>query len=697
MGAKAPTLDINRLSLEVTRSLIRDGEPPLEDRLGKKRACSDNHSHADSNNSRRARCTAPALKQKHGQDPAFSRGIPHSVPGGQRQRFKTHRQHHDVNTKHQVSSNNSSSTSPLKSPAQPPRHQPGILKMPTDARYPELLLQPDSRPISQEQLAAEVKSIYAGLTMVETKCIHVDKAQAAALKEVLSGDRSRVTNEHWQALIALHRTLLHEHHDFFLASQHPSASPALRRLAAKYSMPARMWKHGIHSFLEILRHSLPGSKDYMLAFIYLAYQMMALLFETVPTFEDTWIECLGDLGRYRMAIEDEDLRDREIWAGVARTWYSKAASKTPSVGRLYHHLAILARPDALQQLYLYLRSLISLQPFPSARESVLTLFDLVMGRAQSSQPLSSEVDASFVRAHSMLFEKSQLESLPETIRVFIGQLDGHINRVGVKWKDQGAFVAIANIASLLGYGSEDAILWCLFQHQVASIAHEAQGNISSVEVGHEDVNSTLANLQQRTDGLLVRLEHNYSSSTNVFPHAWSLTLSTLSVVLSRGGDKNTLPYIHITLVFLLRLVSLQHEITTSYVGSSYVVSYVMSYVASLLNGVPWEVVKTLLNTLARFKGKHWRMESTDIMQQRGGGSTQPLPEDYLLRGQLWVEGYYPVGWLDNSLDEDERMIEIASTTESRIERILWLGIQLSEKFVSLTIDKHPSLTDDHIA
>jgi hypothetical protein len=27
--------------------------------------------------------------------------------------------------------------------------------------------------------------------------------------------------------------------------------------------------------------------------------MMALLYRTVPTFEDTWIECLGDLERYR--------------------------------------------------------------------------------------------------------------------------------------------------------------------------------------------------------------------------------------------------------------------------------------------------------------------------------------------------------------------------------------------------------------
>jgi hypothetical protein len=204
--------------------------------------------------------------------------------------------------------------------AQYSQRQPGLIELQRyDPRYPGLLLQPDSRPISQEQLASEVKSIYAGLTMVETKCIHVDRAQAAAAQDN-SDPNNKLASDHWQALIALHRTLLHEHHDFFLASQHPSASPALRRLAAKYSMPARMWKHGIHSFLELLRRRLPDSIDYMLAFIYLAYQMMALLYETVPAFEDTWIECLGDLGRYRMAIEDEDIRDRETWAGVARSW-----------------------------------------------------------------------------------------------------------------------------------------------------------------------------------------------------------------------------------------------------------------------------------------------------------------------------------------------------------------------------------------
>ena len=37
-----------------------------------------------------------------------------------------------------------------------------------------MVRQPETRPISPEQLIAEVKGIYAGLVMVEPKCAEVD-------------------------------------------------------------------------------------------------------------------------------------------------------------------------------------------------------------------------------------------------------------------------------------------------------------------------------------------------------------------------------------------------------------------------------------------------------------------------------------------------------------------------------------------
>ena len=59
------------------------------------------------------------------------------------------------------------------------------------------------------------------------------------------------------------------------------------------------------------------------------------------------------------------MRDREVWTNVSRTWYSKAADKRTTVGRLYHHIAILAKPNDLQQLFFYSKSLTVGQPFHS--------------------------------------------------------------------------------------------------------------------------------------------------------------------------------------------------------------------------------------------------------------------------------------------------------------------------------------------
>lgn len=296
--------------------------------------------------------------------------------------------------------------------------------------------EPPSRKISQDQLAAEVKGIYDGLAMVEQKCVNYDRALAQAIRNTPKGDLHRLANDQWRALIALHRTLLHEHHDFFLASQHPSASQSLRELAERNSMAARMWKHAIHSFLEVLRHHLPHSLDYMVAFIYIAYQMVALLLETVPSFKTTWIECLGDLARYRMAIEDDDRENREVWTAVARSWYSKAADYRPGIGRLYHHLAILARPYALQQLYLYCRSLTCVQPFLSARESILTLLDPILARSGGNDAWSLSVDASFIKCHAILFKSLPEPDFDVKMRDFLDSLDSHISSIRGKWRLQ---------------------------------------------------------------------------------------------------------------------------------------------------------------------------------------------------------------------------------------------------------------------
>ncbi|KDN65893.1 hypothetical protein CSUB01_11167, partial [Colletotrichum sublineola] len=493
-----------------------------------------------------------------------------------------------------------------------------------------MIKEPETRPISQEQLVAEVKGIYAGLVMVESKCIEVDNAQSST-----RDTGPTLNNEQWQALIALHRTLLHEHHDFFLASQHPSASPALRRLASKYAMPARMWRHGIHSFLELLRHRLPASLEHMLTFIYLAYSMMALLYETVPTFKDTWIECLGDLGRYRMAIEDDSDEDREVWTSVSRHWYSKASAKAPTTGRLYHHLDILARPNALQQLFYYTKSLCVPIPFLSARESIMTLFDPHL----NGTPTRLEaIDAAFLRAHGVLFSGKSSDLFDTSVSEFIDNLDKHIARNAKGWMDCGYFIAIALGCAMLEYGSES--------------------------------NSVMMAIKTScTDDVDVQMgEPETSVTSQRFLDALDFAARTHDIVFRRFADSNVNPYLHVTLSFLYHM---SHFPTA------------MGYIETRM---PWKHISFMLSALLRGCASVDRINLEDFPRPNNG-TPRPLPEDFAQRGLLWVDGYYPHDWFASKLDDDEKYFEVASMTEEREERCLWLGCRLASWGNWLIYDK----------
>ena len=528
---------------------------------------------------------------------------------------------------------------------------------------PIMIPQPETRPISHEQLVVEVKGIYAGLVMVESKCIEVDENQSAAAQE----KENRLSNEQWQALIALHKQLLHEHHDFFLASQHPSASPALSKLAAKYAMPARMWRHGIHAFLEVLRHRLPESLDHMLAFIYIAYSMVALLFETVSTFGDTWIECLGDLARYRMAIEDDDIRDREVWSGVARFWYSKAADKSPNVGRLYHHLAILARPSSLQQQSLYTKSLTCVTPFESAQGSIRTLFTPVLDGKDSVYHRSPSMETVFIKAHGILFTGRSLDEFDDVIQQLRnGLLDNYIGRVTAKFKEQGVFATVTNIAALFEYGAvkQRGVHKSIFRLAFEEVTSERNRKTStqpmhpSTEYLNVDsCHSSSASPSQSTFNNLT--VSDIESSEIVISRASTIFSTTLSVSLQRIGDKNVFPLVHVSFVFLWSLL---------------VVDKAMKYVE---RDVPWGEICSFLNTLAKPETMTPRVWG-DGFPKPSDGVGRPLPEDFVLRGQLYSQTYFPKNWFQEAMiDDEERALELPSMAAPRLERILWLGIRIA--------------------
>ena len=158
-----------------------------------------------------------------------------------------------------------------------------------------------------------------------------------------------------------------------------------------------------------------------------------------------------------MAIEDDEPKDREVWSNVARFWYNKAADKSPNVGRLYHHLAILARPYTIEQLSLYARSLTCVTPFESAKGSIMTLFNPILNGKESATRRTSSVETVFIKAHGILFTKSPTDP-SDRFDEAMKQLEAddsfanYIDKAGPRFREIGVFAAVANIAAILGYG-----------------------------------------------------------------------------------------------------------------------------------------------------------------------------------------------------------------------------------------------------
>lgn len=505
--------------------------------------------------------------------------------------------------------------------------------------------------------------------MVEKKCIEIVSQQAQ--------NPTKLSKEQWQALIALHRTLLNEHHDFFSASHHPvTETHELRELAARYAMPARMWRHGIHAFLELLRHRLPESLEHMLSFVYLSYSMMALLMETVPDFLETWIECLGDLARYRMAIEEADLRDREIWSSTARTWYNQAADLSPNTGRIQHHLAVLARPNIVQQLFLYSKALVAAVPFKNAGESILLLFNPLLDQSGASTSRYQPAEFSFVCAAAVLFKRRSVVEFEMYRKQFASHLEGHLARSGSRFKVQGPELAGALFAMMMDFGNADNQLFgMVHSHQQRLKQLYCENNNKEIDKLPKDFvvndpNITNAIKASYWKGTIsddhvpppaLASEKIFSASTDISSYVGPMLHQTIADVASHIGNKNVVPFMHMVLAYLLAL--------TWVPGASV-------YIETC---IPWNEVAHFLNTVGRSGVAYDNIESSAFPKSFGGSKRQ-LPEDFSMRGLMAMTYYYEANFFDKDalVDEDERLLEQPSHQAPRVERCLWAGIQLAE-------------------
>lgn len=505
----------------------------------------------------------------------------------------------------------------------------------------ELLLEPETRQITEDQLRTEVNGIYRGVFVVEQKCIAFDSQQAIT-KQSLKGNE-------WNALISLHQTYLNECHDFFLATQHPAAGADTRQLPARYELPRRMWLHGIHSFLEVLRMKLDeNSKEYMLRFIVSAYSMLILLVESVPLFQDVWIECLGDIARYRMMVVEHDHQECLLWTCIARDWYNKAANSRYTEGRIQHHLAVLA-PDLLQQFFLFTKALVSIRPFPNARANLETLCNSLVRGPEIGKAIS--IDETFSKIHAVLFLKGSGpkqagdepsgDMVPSLSARFEKGLDSSIGRLGAKWREPGVYVSLINIAALFDYGDIESPLLKTYTN-----TH-----------GNDD----LEGCQDKLEEISGR-------------YVCAFTFRCLSIVTHRVGDRNVLPHMHVSLAFIWTLV------------------HVPKAIRPFEHHIPWPSICHYVSDFSKKRDlKHFRgpdLRTVEFPHQVGEKGVNPyLPEDFLMCGEVWSWYYHPKNFFDNvSLDDEERSLERPSMLGTRIERCLWLAFRIASVNRWITFD-----------
>ena len=492
---------------------------------------------------------------------------------------------------------------------------------------------------------------------------------------------------------------------------------SLRAVPEKYNLIMRLWLHGFHRPLENLRRCAFNNSivalEHLQDFIYYAYTFYSCLYEeeNLSVYRSSWVESLGDLARYRMAVSElvtsktshsaslthsavaqvanasddvamsisvDDTKasqisdnpvlpkgnspsvgieaaramelppDREKWRNIAREWYSNGLIEYPGTGRLHHHMGFLCKEfgegEELRGLYhfvkryasclleptsrtfTFFRSMTTLQPFTTARESILALWS-PSAQLRRSSP-EAHVSDLFILLHGMLFTNIQLDGFQSALSRLLERLQ--IEEVEERdWM----MMAVVNIGSILEYGRPTAVLKQIsgivpaippLPKSRTSSKKEERRDSDRMDVDAEEEDIKMA----AADGLIssplvTKADADLDNDLPVhLKLSLQLTFSVLSQALSRPMrsipfQRDTLnPYITIILTFVSTVVKSDHWSIFERV-------------------IPWGELAVFLSSVPR---------SVIKLSDEAAGSREPsiitagctpLPEDACLRGMAW--------------------------------------------------------------
>ncbi|RYC78412.1 hypothetical protein BFJ63_vAg18713 [Fusarium oxysporum f. sp. narcissi] len=189
-----------------------------------------------------------------------------------------------------------------------------------------------------------------------------------------------------------------------------------------------------------------------------------------------------------------------------------------------------------------------------------------------------------------------------------------------EWLEPGCQIANILCCSLLGYGTEHNVLMQAMSEQI-----------------------------EKTDQIRENISISDVAPREKFDLALTFAVETIQIVLSREGDTNTLPFLHVILVFI---------------------DYMRRHPAAIIyleQRFPWESLVAFLNILlVSLNQEHTREDGFPITY-----SATPLPEEFAMRGLHYSRDYFSSNYFDNhDLDENTRRIEHPWMAVRRANQIL---------------------------
>ncbi|KKZ60803.1 hypothetical protein EMCG_04520 [[Emmonsia] crescens] len=486
--------------------------------------------------------------------------------------------------------------------------------------------------IKYEELVEEVRRYYRGIVDIERKCQRVHESMK---------DLKELTSKQWIFLMSWHLALFHEHHCFYMSSQHPSTCDRLLALAANYNIPSRMRKIGICPLLKFMWTRLPNNREHMIRFIHHAYDMMIGFVETVPRFKEAWFEVLGILGWSRMAIEDEE-KNRKLWAGVARYWFQKGLEENHGIGVLHCHLAKCVT-GIVHRLFYHTKSFVCIQRAEDREASIKRFFDPVLSSVKPGPDPPFDAHQAlmcwwFAKAHATLFCTGSITTFIRHAKHHLTFLDTQIGPLDSKFLEVGICLGNPNVAAMFEYGDKNSILMKIFESSRSehSAKHPRKTRRISLQ---RDIVSDAA---------------KFTTSLEKLSYSTYLTFYTLSSILTHSDSAHILPYVHHSLAFIWSLALIPES---------------MMYIES---EIPWGRIASYLNMLTGNYTSDSKLKNDSFPISSG-----PLPEDFYIRGQIWTQSIYPPDFFDDSsIEDDEWLLDRPSTVPHRIERCLWYGYRL---------------------